>query len=134
MLRLLPLLVLAPALCAQEPPRGETPPGEERHEIICYHPPQPVLIGGLEALQAHAVYPPVARAEGVEGRVYVRVVILPDGSIRDIEAARSPDDRLSEEAVRVVREAARFEWPDDARWDQRTARYTLPVTFRLSDG
>lgn len=92
---------------------------------------EPVLVGGLDGLAAQIVYPERARRAGVEGTVYVQFIVDETGAVVDPVVTRSPDARLSEEAVRVVR-AARFE-PGRQRGEPVKVRYTLPIRFALRD-
>ena len=62
--------------------------------IECYFPPQPELVGAMDALMESIHYPPEAIEAGVEGRVFVQVVVDEDGRASQIEIARSPDFRL----------------------------------------
>ncbi|MGB3543226.1 energy transducer TonB [Rubrivirga sp.] len=89
----------------------------------------PEIIGGMAALQSRVVYPESARDDGAEGRVIVEFVVAPDGSVRDLEVARSPDDRLSEAALEAVR-GTRFKAGSDGG-KPVAVRFTVPITFRL---
>ena len=92
----------------------------------------PVLIGGLEALQQTVVYPAEARADGVEGRVFVMFVVDEEGRVTEPQVMRSPDPRLSEAALDAVR-AVRFE-PGTQRGQAVKVRYSLPINFVLPSG
>jgi TonB family protein len=48
-------------------------------------------------------YPESARGESVNGTVALKVVFAADASIQHIEIVRSPDSRLTEEAIRAAR-------------------------------
>ena len=100
--------------------------------IECYFPPQPELVGAMDALMESIHYPPEAIEAGVEGRVFVQVVVDEDGRASQIEIARSPDFRLNDEALRVA-SLARFRWPDGVEWEERHARWSLPITFRIPE-
>lgn len=56
----------------------------------------------LDFLKSNLVYPKVAQDSSIQGRVIVRFTIEKDGSITDVEVARSVYPALDEEAVRVV--------------------------------
>ena len=53
-----------------------------------------------------------------------------DGTLRNIKAIQSPDPRLSEEAVRVVKLMPKWE-PGKKDGKAVAVRYVLPITFRL---
>jgi protein TonB len=69
--------------------------------------------------------------EGVQGRVVMNFVVNKDGSIVDVKISRSPDPRLSEEALRVVNLMPKWK---PARQDGKAvrSRFALPVMFRLN--
>ena len=120
-------VLLVPAVAAQTPPAP--PPADEEIDLICLTEVQPELVGGLEALQAAVVYPPDARAEGVEGQVVVQFLVQPGGTVSDPSILRSPDDRLSAAALDAVRQMAFT--PGEQRGRPVTVRFAVPVTFRL---
>lgn len=95
----------------------------------------PVLLGGLSELQSRVRYPPSARADSVEGRVFVQFVVDERGRVHDTAAlpatcVRAPDDRLCSAALDAVR-PSRFV-PGRQRGRPVLVRFVLPVTFRLS--
>ena len=90
---------------------------------------QPILIGGLGALQSRIVYPAVAKAEGIEGQVVIQFVVNEEGRVTSPRVLRSPDDRLSAAALTAV-SASRFE-PGMQRGQPVKVRFAVPVTFRL---
>jgi TonB family protein len=118
----------APPRIVNEPPPPPPPePDPMEPEIFEVTEVQPVLIGGLEALQARVVYPESARAEGVGGRVIVQFVVDETGAVTDPVVIRSSDPRLDEAALAAV-SASRFE-PGRQRGRPVKVRFSLPVTF-----
>lgn len=75
------------------------------------------------------VYPPDARAEGVEGVVTVRVLCDARGEVLKATVVESPDDRLSEAALAAVRSVT-FEMSGELSTQGRGA-FTFPVSFRV---
>ncbi len=108
------------------------PPPVGAGDLVCGAETPPELVGGLEALQAAAVYPDGARADGVEGRVILQFVVRADGSMTDPVVVRSPDPRLSRAALGALARL-RFE-PGRQRGRPVAVRFALPVTFRLAVG
>ena len=94
--------------------------------------PMPTYPGGNSALMQfiseRIMYPEEAAKEGMEGTVYVKFIIKPDGSLVDHQVARSVDSRLDEEALRVVRLLDKFEPAPSQKVD---IPYTIPITFAL---
>ena len=90
--------------------------------------------GGDEAcmkwLHDHIKYPSICQEQGVQGRVIVAFVVNKDGTIVDVKVLRSPDQHLSDEAVRVVKQMPKWK---PARQGNRSvrSRFNLPVMFRL---
>ena len=75
-------------------------------------------------------YPEECKAKGIQGRVHLTFVIETDGSITNVKALRSPDEALSQEAIRVV--SAMPKWKP-ARYMNKavSCNYRLPIMFRL---
>ena len=89
----------------------------------------PELVGGIAALQALAEYPAEAKAAGIEGRVFVEVVVDEEGRPTRARVLRSPHALLSDSALAAVRRAR---WtPGLQRGRAVRVRSMLPVTFRL---
>lgn len=80
----------------------------------------------------HVRYPAEALKAGIQGRVVLQFVVERDGTVSNIVPLQSPDERLTEEAVRVVALSS-GEWtPGRNRGEAVRVKYTLPVDFRCS--
>ena len=94
----------------------------------------PEFNGGMEGLYqylaANIKYPADAKAEKVQGRVYVSFVIEKDGSVSNVKIVRSPDERLSREAERVVKAMPKWK-PGRQSGKKVRVSYTLPINFQL---
>ena len=84
----------------------------------------------IEYLSTHVQYPKEAQEKGIEGRVVVAFVVNRDGSISDVEVARSVDPSLDNEALRVINSMPRW-IPGQVGGKNVRVRYTLPLPFRL---
>ncbi len=91
---------------------------------------QPVLIGGMEALQRGIVYPEAERQAGAQGRVIVQFVVDTSGATDSVRVARGVSPGLDSAAVTAVR-MARFT-PGTQQGRPVLVRFTLPVTFRIA--
>jgi TonB family protein len=89
----------------------------------------PKVRGGLAALTEEADYPVQAEKQGVEGRVYVSVVVNADGSVRSAEVARGIGAGCDEEALEVVRNAEFI--PATYNGENVPARTTVFISFQL---
>lgn len=97
----------------------------------------PYFPGGYDSLQhylyRHLCYPPQAVEKGVEGRIIVRFVVMPDGSISSVYADDSvgeADPCLEEEAVRLVGSMPRW-MPGRHQGKEVAVRCVLPIVFKL---
>ncbi|MBR2227201.1 MAG: energy transducer TonB [Bacteroidales bacterium] len=81
-------------------------------------------------VNAHLVYPEIARENGVEGRVTLQFTIGKDGKVQDVKVLAAPDPSLAQEAVRVVSSSPKWE-PGRQRDRAVKVSYTFPVIYRL---
>lgn len=90
--------------------------------------------GGDEAcyqwLAKNLKYPEEAVKNKVQGRVFVQFVVEKDGTITQAEVKRSPNDLLSEEALRVVKLMPKWE-PGKVGGKPVRSVFNLPISFRL---
>ncbi|MDY3847252.1 MAG: TonB family protein [Prevotella sp.] len=110
------------------------PPKEEETKVFDVVEVMPTFPGGnaalFEWLSKNIKYPVVAEENGVQGRVIVTFVVERNGSITDVQVAKSVDPSLDKEAVRVVK--AMPHWiPGKQNGSAVRVKFTVPVTFRL---
>jgi len=93
-------------------------------------------VGGLEAFYKwvgkNIKYPAAARRMGLEGKVYVKFVIEPTGTISNIEVLKGFNGECDKEAARVLSIAPKWKPGKQSGRAVRQA-YTLPITFKLSE-
>jgi protein TonB len=122
--RLAPVLLL---VCTALPALAQD---DEVYKVVD-NPPQ--LVGGLEGLMHEIRYPEAAKAEGIEGTVFIQFVVDETGHVLDEKIIRSLSPEIDAEALRVVRQA-RFE-PGTQRGEPVKVQFALPIKFVLgSDG
>jgi protein TonB len=96
----------------------------------------PTFPGGNEALfkfiYKEIKYPEPAVQNGVQGRVTLRFVVSPDGSIRRVEILRGVDPLLDAEAIRVISSLPKWN-PGKQNGDPVSVWFTVPVTFKLEN-
>ncbi|HMQ76406.1 MAG TPA: M56 family metallopeptidase [Flavobacteriales bacterium] len=90
--------------------------------------------GGMPALAAYlgkaVTYPAGARADGVEGTVYIAFTVQADGRVTDASLKRGVRSDLDQEALRVV--SAMPAWTPAAKDGKPVAsQMTLPIDFKL---
>ena len=94
----------------------------------------PTYHGDIEALYRHIAfemhYPESAMNDSVQGRVIVRFVVEKDGRLTNFEVVRTPDERLSAEAIRVLKLTEPWV-PAKNRGQDVRCHFVMPVQFRL---
>ena len=95
----------------------------------------PTYHGDIDALYRHIAcemhYPESAMADSVQGRVIVRFVVEKDGRLTNFEVVRTPDERLSAEAIRVLKLTQPWV-PAKNRGQDVRCYFVMPVQFRLN--
>jgi len=89
----------------------------------------PELIGGLEGLQNRLEYPASCRSAGIEGRVFVQLLVSKEGRQSDVRVVRGIGGGCDEAAVRAVEWSRFIPGRDDGK--PVRVRMSLPITFRL---
>jgi protein TonB len=96
---------------------------------------QPEFPGGEEALvrfiSMNVKYPPFARENKIEGKVYVSFIIEKDGSVTNIKVLRGVGKSCDEEAKRVVSLFPNF-IPGKQNGRAVRVQYFVPINFKLS--
>ena len=108
---------------------------EEDEVIFVVVETMPEFPGGMQAmmtfLSENVQYPPIAKENGIQGRVICTFVVEKDGSITDICVVRSSGEpSLDKEAVRVIGTMPNWK-PGKQRGKPVRVKYTIPVNFRL---
>ena len=95
---------------------------------------QPQFPGGGSAMykwiSEHIQYPPLAKEEGVDGRVTVQFVVTKTGSINNVQIFRSRHPALDKEAIRVVKSMPAWN-PGRIGSMPVDVTFVLPVSFKL---
>ena len=96
----------------------------------------PEYPGGNQAMMQflgnNIVYPESCKEEGIEGVVFISFVIDEAGDLRDLKVLRSPDDRLSANAIEVVGKMPQWK-PGMNAGEPVKVQYNLPVKYKLAD-
>ncbi len=106
-----------------------------RNEVFGGGGHMPSFPGGDAALMRfiseHVVYPAEAYKNHIEGKVIVQFVIEPTGKVGEVRVARSVDEDLDREAVRVMKLLPDFSPGRNAIGEPINVWFTLPVTFKI---
>jgi len=112
------------------PPPPPAPEEDESATIfIAYdEPPQP--IGGFQAIQKNLVYPEIARKAGVEGTVFVKVLVDAKGNVVDTQVIKSLGNNGCDEAA--VAAIKSVKWKPAMQRDKPVKVWvSIPVRFVL---
>jgi protein TonB len=109
---------------------------DAKPEIFSHVEEPPRFPGGekelMKYLSENIKYPSIAQEQGIQGRVVLRFVVSPDGSVGSVEVQRSLDPSCDKEAVRVVKNMPRWN-PGKQNGNAVFVYYTLPVLFKLQN-
>ncbi len=109
-------------------------PKEEETKVFEVVEQMPEFPGGAAALMKwlsdNIKYPAIAEENGIQGRVVCTFVVERDGSVSDVQVARSIDPSLDKEAVRVLKKMPKW-IPGRQNGAPVRVKYTVPVTFKL---
>jgi protein TonB len=115
------------------PPEPVVEPEEEK--IFTIVDEMPVFPGGEEKLfaflRSNIVYPPVARENGVQGRVAVNFIVDRNGKISEARILKGIGSGCDEEALRVIHMMPDWK-PGKQNGRPVIVSYYLPVDFRLN--
>ncbi|MBU0696173.1 MAG: TonB family protein [Bacteroidetes bacterium] len=119
-------------------PVGDGPVNQEKTEdtnqIFTNVEVLPTFPGGLEQfgkfLSKNLRYPPIARDNGIQGRVFCNFVVEKDGSLTDIKVVRGIGGGCDEEAVRVLKSSPKWN-PGVQNGRNVRVSYTIPIFFQL---
>jgi len=89
--------------------------------------------GMLQLLAKNLRYPETAREEGFGGRVTLKFVVQPDGSVTDVVVVKGVHPDIDSEAVRVVRLSSGHWIPGTRNGVPVPVFFTLPITFHIDE-
>ena len=84
----------------------------------------------LQFINKNLQYPKDAGSAGIQGRVLIDFVVEKDGSLSNFGVLRSPNESLSQEAIRVAQLMPKWK-PGEMQGKIVRSRYVLPVQFHL---
>ena len=106
-------------------------------EVFMIVEEQPSYPGGMTEWYKHLSktlkYPEKAKAEGVEGAVFLSFVVDKTGELRDMQLLRGIGHGCDEEALRVLLESDKWN-PGKQRGRAVNSRMQLRIVFKLPEG
>ena len=117
------------------PPPVEPQQDAQQPQVYTVVEQMPEFPGGtsklMEYMQKNIVYPQDAVEGGIEGRVFVRFVLDPEGFVKDVTVMRGAAPALDKEALRVVKSMPKW-LPGMQNGKKVSTYYNLPVVFKLT--
>ena len=110
------------------PPAKKEVQEEEVYFEVVEDPP--TIVGGLDAVRKHLVYPDLAIRAGVEGTVIVLAFVNKDGVVTGTQVVRGIGGGCDEAAMEAVKKV-RFN-PGMQRGKPVNVKVSVPVKFRLN--
>jgi periplasmic protein TonB len=110
------------------PPAKKEVQEEEVYFEVVEDPP--TIVGGLEAVRKHLIYPDLAIRAGVEGTVIVLAFVNKDGVVTGTQVVRGIGGGCDEAAMEAVKKV-RFN-PGMQRGKPVNVKVSVPVKFRLN--
>ena len=113
------------------PPPPEAPAqAEEEATIFVAYDEAPYPTGGFAAIQRNLVYPEIARKAGVEGTVFIEIVVDEKGNVVDTQVLKSLGNNGCDEAAIDAIKSVKWK-PALQRDNPVKVRISIPVRFRL---
>jgi len=92
--------------------------------------------GGQEAMMkfinGHLIYPKTMKGQGIEGRLFLRFNVLPDGTLADFEAVRSPHEDFTNAAIKAMKQMPKW-IPAEKDGEKVKIKMTLPIKFDMPE-
>ncbi|HEX9654108.1 MAG TPA: energy transducer TonB [bacterium] len=112
-------------------PLPPPPPEEDEMPIFVAYDEPPQIIGGMGELQKHLKYPRLAQAAGVEGIVFVKVLVSARGETERMEIIRAKPEKMGfeESAMAAIQ---KVKWEPAKQRDRKIRVWvSIPVQFKL---
>lgn len=85
----------------------------------------------MKYLAENTKYPPIAKENGVSGRVFIQFVIDKNGNVTQVRTLRGVDPALDAEAIRVVKSMPKWK-PGSQRGKAVPVTYQVPINYKLN--
>jgi len=90
----------------------------------------PEPIGGIEEMIKNVVYPQTAKDQGIQGKVFVKVIIDENGNVTETSIIKSVNDECDKAAMDAIKKTKFAPGIKDNK--PVKAEVTIPVMFKLS--
>ena len=107
---------------------------EEIDELFTIVEENPSFAGGdiafIKFVQSNLIYPEKARRMGLEGRVFVQLIVEKDGSVTNVKVLRGMGGDCNEEAIRVMQKSPKWICGKQRGRPVRV-QMVIPITFKF---
>ncbi|MCC6549507.1 MAG: energy transducer TonB [Ignavibacteriaceae bacterium] len=107
----------------------DEPQKESKSDILTEADKMPEIVGGMESLLKAVVYPESAKRAGIQGKVFVSVVIGENGKIHSTELMKGAHPDLDAAALNAVNKISFI--PGEHQGKKVKVKLVIPVQFRL---
>lgn len=90
---------------------------------------KPQLIGGIQSVASHVVYPKDAKKAGIQGKVFVQFTVSKKGNVVDPHVVKGIGHGCDQAAINAVKQAKFIPGTKDGK--PATFKYTFPIVFKL---
>lgn len=102
---------------------------ESKSDILTEADKMPEIVGGMESLLKAIVYPESAKKAGIQGKVFVSVVVNEEGKIISAEVLKGAHPELDSAALSAVNKISFT--PGEHQGKKVKVKLVIPVQFRL---
>ena len=129
--------VATPSAAASSPASSRPMPVVDEKGAFLVAEKMPRFQGGdlmqfIHWVHTQLVYPAEAYEKGISGRVVLKFILSKEGILTNIRVLASPDQSLSDEAVRVLESSPAWT-PGEQGGKRVDVAYVIPVTFSLAE-
>ncbi len=102
---------------------------KEHPEYLSIAEEMPTIKGGITALLKYVQYPEEAKKKGIEGKVYVSVLIDENGHVVEARSVKEANPLLIEAALKAVKQTQFV--PGKEKGKKVKVQILMPITFKL---
>jgi protein TonB len=127
--------ITAATTFSEETPSKLGPPEPTQPTIYTWVEQPAEYEGGDEALlkfiSDNIHYPQMDIDNDIQGKVYLKFVVMEDGSVSGVQVMRGVESTMDKEAIRVVKMLSKFH-PGKQQGKPVKVYFTLPIVFKLN--
>ncbi|HEX2869581.1 MAG TPA: energy transducer TonB [Ignavibacteriales bacterium] len=102
---------------------------EQGDQYLAFAEVMPEPVGGLATIYKKIVYPSIAKSAGLEGKVYVLILIDEKGNVDDVKVVKGIGGGCEEAAISAIK-GVKFS-PGKNGGVPVKVKLSLPITFKL---